>query len=186
MIDMTASSDKEEKNQNQNNKKISEATGLSCTARAAIDHWVRKYPVGKQRSAVMQALMIVQEENGGYLTSELMEAVAKYLNMPPVAVLEVASFYSMYEHAPIGKYKISICTNVPCQLKGCKKLVKYLEQKCQAKLGENSPDGKYTLRSVECMGACVGAPMLEVNKIYYENLTEEKIDQILNQLDENK
>lgn len=147
-----------------------------------IDHWVAKYPAGKQKSAVMQALMIVQEYNQGYLTQPLMNAVAKYLNMPPVAVLEVATFYSMYEHESVGRHKISICTNVPCQLKGCQKMVDYLEKQCGAKLGENSADGKYTLREVECLGACVGAPMMQVNKTYHEHLTEEKIDQILGEL----
>ena len=158
-------------------------TGLPKIVLDQIDHWIAKYPVGKQKSAVMQALMIVQEYNHGFLTQPLMNSVAKYLNMPPVAVLEVATFYSMYEHSPVNKHKISVCTNVPCQLKGCQKIVDYLEQKCGAKLGENSPDGKYTLREAECLGACVGAPMMQVNKTYYENLNEEKIDEILSNLD---
>ncbi len=148
-----------------------------------IDHWIRKYPAGKQKSAVMQALMIVQEYNQGYLTKDLMALVAGYLNMPPVAVLEVATFYSMYEHAPVGKHVLAICTNVPCQLKGCEKIVNYLEKKCGAKLGQNSPDGRFTLRKAECLGACVGAPVMQIdNKNYYENLTEEKVDLILNNL----
>jgi len=158
---------------------------LPRTVLDQIDHWIAKYPPGKQKSAVMQALMIVQEYNQGHLTQPLMNAVAEYLKMPPIAVLEVASFYSMYEHAPVNKHKISVCTNVPCQLKGCDKIVKYLEQKCGAKLGENSPDGQYTLRQVECLGACVGAPIMQINKTYYENLTPEKIDEILNNLDSN-
>jgi NADH-quinone oxidoreductase subunit E len=148
-----------------------------------IDHWIQKYPAGKQKSAVMQALMIVQEYNQGYLTKDLIGLVAEYLNMAPVAVLEVATFYSMYEHAPVGKHTLSVCTNVPCQLKGCQKIVEHLEKKCGAKMGENSPDGHFTLRHVECLGACVGAPVMQVdNKNYYENLTEEKVDLILNNL----
>ncbi len=163
-------------------KKLENLIELPQSVLDQIDYWIAKYPAGKQKSAVMQALMIVQEYNRGYLTQPLMNVVAKYLNMPPVAVLEVATFYTMYEHAPVGKHKISICTNVPCQMKGCEKMVKYLEQKCGAKLGENSPDGLFTLRNVECMGACVGAPMMQVNHDYHENLTEEKIDQILDGL----
>ena len=152
---------------------------LSDEVIAEIDRWVAKYPEGKQRSAVMQALMIVQEDNGGWLTGPLMNAVAKHLHMPSVAVLEIATFYSMYEHKPVNKHKISICTNVSCQLKGAMDVVEALEKKCQTKMGGNSSCGKYTLREVECLGACIGAPVLQVNKDYVENVSPEDIDKIL-------
>lgn len=148
-----------------------------------IDRWVAKYPEGKQRSAVMQALMIVQEDNGGWLTGPLMNAVAKHLHMPPVAVMEIATFYSMYEHKPVNRHVISVCTNVSCQLKGAMEVVDALEKKCQVKMGGNSPCGKVTLREVECLGACIGAPVLQIDKDYAENVAPEDIDNIVEGLE---
>lgn len=148
-----------------------------------IDHWTKKYPDAQRQSAVLPALLIVQKQHGGYLTNELIEAVADYLRMPHIAAYEVASFYTMYELEPIGKHKISICTNISCMLRGADEMVRHLEQRCQVRLGQTSVDGKYTLREVECMGACTNAPMLEVNEQYHEKLTKEKIDQILAELD---
>lgn len=160
-----------------------EIATLSDEVVKQIDHWVAKYPEGKQRSAVMQALMIVQDDNGGWLTGPLMNAVAKHLNMPSVAVLEIATFYSMYEHKPVNRHKISVCTNVSCQMKGAMDIVEHLEKKCQVKMGGNSPCGKVTLREVECLGACIAAPVIQVNKDYIENVTEADIDKIVEGLE---
>ena len=156
---------------------------ISEASRADIDRWVSKYPPEWKRSAVMPALSIVQEQNGGWLTTELMDAVAAYLDMEPIAVYEVATFYSMYELEPVGRHKICVCTNISCMLCGSETVVEHLQSKLGIKLGETTADGKFTLKEVECLGACVGAPMLQIGKTYYENLTPEKLDQILDTLD---
>ena len=152
---------------------------FSPELRAEIDKWIAKYPQEWRQSAVMAALMLVQEENGGYLTTDLMDKVAAYLDMAPIAVYEVASFYSMYELKPVGKHKICVCTNVSCMINGSDQIVEYLEKKLGAKLGQSSADGRYTLKEVECLGACGGAPMFQIGNKYYENLTPELIDSIL-------
>jgi NADH-quinone oxidoreductase subunit E len=145
-----------------------------------IDHWIAKYPQGEQQSAVMTALMVVQEEHG-YLTAEMMDAVAEYLDMPPIAVYEVATFYSMYEHQPVGRHIVNVCTNISCKLRNSAAIVDHLEKKLAVKLGQTTSDGLFTLRSVECLGACVNAPMMQVDKDYHENLTAEKVDEVLAQ-----
>lgn len=151
--------------------------------RTEIDAWIAKYPPEQKQSAVMGALTIVQERNGGYLTTELMDAVAEYLEMAPIAVYEVATFYSMYELKPVGKHKICVCTNVSCMLCGSDDIVAHLKQKLNIGFGETSADNKFTLKEVECLGACGGAPMMQIGNKYYENLTSEKIDEILAKLD---
>ncbi len=156
---------------------------ISQASREKIDAWIAKYPVDQKQSAVMPALTIVQEANGGWLTTELMDAVAEYLQMSPIAVYEVASFYSMYEHKPVGRHKICVCTNISCLLRGSEDVVKHLENKLGIKMGQTTPDGKFTLKVVECLGACVGAPMFQIGKDYYEHLTPEKIDTLLDSLD---
>ena len=156
---------------------------FSSELRAEIDKWIAKYPPEWRQSAVMAALMLVQEDNGGYLTTELMDKVAGYLDMAPIAVYEVASFYSMYERKPVGKHKVCVCTNVSCMISGSDRIVEYLEQKLGLKLGQSSADGKYTLKEVECLGACGGAPMFQIGNKYYENLTPELIDSILDGLE---
>lgn len=143
-----------------------------------IDQWIAKYPGDQRQSAVMSTLRIVQEAHG-HLTTELMNAVADYLQMAPIAVYEVASFYSMYEHKPIGKHLINVCTNISCMLRDSKGIVDYLQKKLDINLGDTTCDGRFTLRSVECLGACVNAPMMQVDKEYHENLTTESIDKIL-------
>lgn len=153
---------------------------VSAKGMEEIDHWIAKYPAHEKQSAVMRALMVVQEEHG-YLTPELMDAVAEYLDMPAIAVYEVSTFYTMYEHKPIGRHLINVCTNISCKLCGSSSVVNHLEKKLGIKLGETTSDGKYTLRSVECLGACVNAPMMQVDKDYHENLTTDKIDQVLEQ-----
>lgn len=145
-----------------------------------IDQWVAKYPADQKQSAVMSALRIVQEEHG-YLTTELMDAIADYLEMPPIAVYEVASFYTMYEHQPTGRHLINVCTNISCMLRDSAEVVDHLEKKLSIKLGQTTDDGRFTLRAVECLGACVNAPMMQVDKDYHENLTPESIDKVLEQ-----
>lgn len=156
---------------------------LSKAVREKIDALLEKFPSDQKQSAVIQALMYVQEENNGYLTRPLMDAVALYLEMPKIAVYEVASFYSMYEHAPVGKHKICVCTSISCMLRGCDAVVAHLEKRLGIGFKEITPDGKFSLKEVECLGACVGAPMFYIGDQYYENLTPEKIDKILEGLE---
>ncbi|MCC5791998.1 MAG: NADH-quinone oxidoreductase subunit NuoE [Legionellaceae bacterium] len=144
----------------------------------AIDHWIAKYPADQKQSAVMSALIIVQEQHQ-HLTTELMDAVAEYLDMPPIAVYEVASFYSMYEHKPHGRHLLNVCTNISCKLRGSDALLSYLENKLAIKVGQTTGDGRYTLRTVECLGACVGAPMIQVDRDFHENLDQKTIDDVL-------
>jgi NADH-quinone oxidoreductase subunit E len=156
---------------------------LTNISKAEIDKWVAKYPADQKQSAVMAALRIVQDQNGGWLNNQLMDAVAEYLEMPPIAVYEVATFYSMYELAPVGRHKICICTNISCMLCGSDEVVSHFENRLGIKLGETTADGKFTLKEVECLGACVGAPMMQIGNEYYENLTPDTIDQILEGLE---
>lgn len=157
---------------------------LSAHARAEIDHWLARYPADRKQSAVLAALREVQHENGGYLTTELMDAVADYLDMPPIAVYEVASFYSMFELKPVGRHSISVCTNISCMLRGGDTVLGYIEKKLGIKLGESTPDGRFYLKKEEeCLAACCGAPMMQVDHVYHENLTPEKVDRILDSLE---
>lgn len=156
---------------------------ISADSRTEIDQWVAKYPPEQKQSACMAALRIVQDANDGYLTNELMDAVADYLEMPKVSIYEVATFYSMYELSPVGKHKISVCTNISCMLCGSDEVVNHLQQRLGIKLGETTADGRFTLKEAECLGACVEAPMFQIARDYHVNLTPEKIDTILDQLD---
>lgn len=151
--------------------------------KARIDRWVSHYPADQKQSAVMSALRIVQEVNGGHLTTELMDQVADYLDMTPIAVYEVATFYSMYEHEPVGKHKICLCTNISCMLRGSDEILEHLEKKLGVGVGEVTEDGKFSIKKVECLGACGGAPMMMIGKDYYENLTEASVDEILDGLE---
>ena len=156
---------------------------LSEHTRQEIDAWVAKFPPGRQRSAVLSALRLAQEQNEGYLTPELLTAVAEYLNLPPVQVYEVASFYSMYELHPCGRHHVSICTNISCLLRGAEELVAHAEKKLGIKLGESTPDRRVFLkREEECLAACTGAPMMMVDHVFHEHLTPEKVDRILDDL----
>ncbi|MEK6748391.1 MAG: NADH-quinone oxidoreductase subunit NuoE [Pseudomonadota bacterium] len=152
---------------------------ITPEARAEIDSWIARYPSDQRQSATMPALRIVQDMNAGYLTRELMDAVAEYLNIPSISVYEVATFYSMYEHKAVGRHKISVCTNVSCMLCGSEEIVEYLEKRLGINLGETTIDGRFTLKPVECLGACGGAPMFQIGRQYYENLTPEKVETIL-------
>ena len=139
---------------------------------------VAKYPPEHKASAVMATLRIAQEEHG-WLSVPLMDYVAELLGMRPIQVYEVATFYSMYDLMPVGRHKISICTNISCMLCGSDAIVKHLEQRLGIKLGETTPDGQFTLKEVECLGACAGAPMMQIDRDYHEHLTPEKLDAIL-------
>lgn len=156
---------------------------LSAETRAHIDHWVAKFPADRKRSAVIQALMAAQEQNQGFLTDELMTAVAKYLDIKPVFAYEVASFYSMMNTQPVGRHEVSVCTNISCWLNGADGIVKHCEQKLGVKLGESTADGRvYLKKEEECLAACCGAPAMQVDGHYHEHLTPAKVDEILDGL----
>ena len=155
---------------------------ISDQAKKEIDIWVAKYPEGKQSSAVMQALTIVQKENNGSLTNELIQSVANYLEMPTISVQEVATFYENYNNKPVGKHVIRFCHNISCMLNGSDELISYLEEKLDVKTGEISKDGLVSVKKVECLAACVGGPMCQIGDQYYEHLTKEKLDNILEDL----
>lgn len=153
---------------------------VSAAGLEKINHWIAKYPADHKQSAVMSALMVIQEEQG-YLSDEAMTELAHYLDMPPISVFEVANFYSMYERAPVGKHVINVCTNISCQLRGSAQIMKHLEKKLKTKAGGTSADNRFTLRSVECLGACVNAPMMQIDKTYHEHLTPSVVDEVLEQ-----
>lgn len=155
---------------------------LSGAVRTDIDAWLAKYPPAQRRSALLPALHIVQDANQGYLTDELLDATADYLEIPRIFAYEVASFYSMYDLKPVGKHKIFVCTNVSCMLNGCDKLVEHLQTKLGIKLGETTADGNITIKEVECLAACGGAPAILVDKTYHENMTPAQLDVLLEQL----
>lgn len=159
-------------------------TGLSDQVREEIERWVVRFPEGRQRSAVLAALHAAQHENGGFLTPALMDAVAACLGLPAVQVYEVATFYSMFETEPCGRHHVSICTNVSCLLRGGEELLRHAEQKLGIRAGESTPDGRIFLkREEECLAACCGAPMMMVDHVYHEDLTNEKLDEILEGLE---
>ena len=156
---------------------------LSTESLKRIDREIAKYPIDKKQSAVMSALAIAQEEKG-WLSSETMDFVAKYLDMPPIAVYEVATFYNMYNLEPVGKYKITICTNLPCALSGSNESAAYLKEKLGIGYNQTTADGKFTLKEGECLGACGDAPVLLVNnKRMCSFMSNEMIDQLLEELD---
>ena len=156
---------------------------LSAHAIEVIEHWLAKYPADQRQSAVLSALQEVQHENQGFLTTELMDAVADYLGMPRIAVYEVASFYSMFETKEVGRHSVSVCTNVSCMLRGSDQIVDHVERSLGIKTGETTADGKiYLKREEECLAACCGAQMMMVDHIYHENLTPTRVDEILAEL----
>jgi NADH-quinone oxidoreductase subunit E len=162
-----------------------DTTGLiSADSRAQIDAWLAKYPPEKRQSAVLHALHVVQVQNGGWVSRELMDAVADYLGMPRVLVYEVGTFYSMIELEPVGRHMVALCTNISCMLCGAESLVEHVEKKLGIRLGETTPDGRITLKhEEECLAACSAGPMMTVNGHYHEKLTPEKVDAILDGLE---
>lgn len=162
---------------------VAESPEIPADIRKEIDEWLLRYPKEQKRSGVFFALRRLQETNGGWLTVPLMDAVAKYLDLPKIAVYEIAAFYTMYHLNPVGRHIIDVCTNISCMLNGAEHILEYLKKKLQIGLNETTADGKFTLKEVECLGACVAAPVCQIGKQYYENLTPEKIDEILARLD---
>jgi len=156
---------------------------LSAQVREEVDHWLQKFPPDRKRSAVLAGLRAVQHENNGFLTTDLMDALAGYLDLPPVQVYEVATFYSMFETHPVGRHHVSICTNICCMLRGAEELVAHAEKTLGIKTGESTPDGRIFLkREEECLAACTGGPMMMVDHHYHEHLTPESLDRILGEL----
>jgi NADH-quinone oxidoreductase subunit E len=143
---------------------------------------IARYPEGKQKSALLPLLHIAQEEFGGYLSVDMMDYIAKLLAIEPIEVYEVATFYSQYYLDPVGKYVIETCRTGPCAICGGEAIQSYLEKKLSIRTGETTPDGLFTLKTVECLGACGSAPVMQVNTEFYEFLTPEKIDQIIETL----
>ena len=157
---------------------------LSITMRQKIDTEVAKYPEGKQRSALLMALRIVQDEVG-YLHKTVMDEVASYLSLAPVAVYEVASFYSMYKLKPTGTHHIKVCNSISCKLCGSDKITAHLQKKLGVNIGETTTDGKFTLDYAECLAACCNAPVVIVNdKTYHNDVTESALDQLIDELSE--
>ncbi len=149
-----------------------------------IDEWLTRYPEERKQSAVLAALSIAQHQNQGWLSTELMDAVAAKLDMPPIAVYEVASFYSMFETKPVGRHCVAICTNISCMLMGSDNIVEHVQDKYGIKLGESTEDGRIYLKvEEECLAACAGGPMMQVDHVYHTQLTPQKVDEILDALD---
>lgn len=160
------------------------AAMLTDKTRETIDHWVSKFPPEKRRSALIQSLIAAQEQNGGWITQELTEAVADYLELPRVWAHEVVSFYSMFFTSPVGRHKVHICTNISCWLNGADDVVAHAEKKLGVALGGTTEDGRITLvKEEECLAGCCGAPMMIVDGHYHENLDLEGLDAILDGLE---
>ncbi|MEP7164828.1 MAG: NAD(P)H-dependent oxidoreductase subunit E [Ferruginibacter sp.] len=140
---------------------------------------ISRYPAGKQKSALLPLLHIAQDTFGGWLDVPVMDYVASLLNIEPIEVYEVASFYSMYNLKPVGKYMFEVCQTGPCMLNGCDEIINYIKQKLNIEVGGTTPDGMFTLKTVECLGACGYAPMMQLGKNYREHLTKEKVDAII-------
>lgn len=161
-----------------------EKNELSAELRKTIDHWVAKFPPEGKRSAVIQALFAAQEENDGWIGEELINSVADYLGIHRSYAYEVATFYSMFDLEPAGRHKVSICNNISCMLCGSEDIITHVEKKLGIKRGESTPDGRIKLHmEEECLAACCGAPMMIVDGHYYENLTPEKVDEVLDNLE---
>jgi NADH-quinone oxidoreductase subunit E len=157
---------------------------LSAHAREEIDALLKRYPPEQKKSALLGALNVVQHENRGFLTRELMQAVADYLDLAEIEVYEVASFYSMYELEPVARHNVAVCTNISCMLMGSQSIVDHVQNKLGIKLGESTKDGRiYLKQEEECLAACAGGPMMQVDHVYYEDLTPEKVDAILDALE---
>ena len=150
-----------------------------------VEQIIQRYPEGKQKSAVIPVLHLAQEEFGGWLSAETMDYVASILNLQPIEVYEVATFYSMYNLKPVGRYLFEVCQTGPCMLNGSDDIIEYIKSKLGIKVGETTADGLFTLKTVECLGACGYAPMMQLGKHYREHLTKEKVDAIINECERN-
>ncbi len=162
---------------------MSDNSPLPGATRAAIRESAGRFPAGRQRSAVLDALRLAQEQNGGWLSVELMDAVAGELELPPIQVYEVATFYSMFEVRPVGRHCVSVCTNISCWLRGGEELLRHLENRLGVSAGDSTSDGRIFLKEEEeCLAACTGAPMMMVGHSYHENVTPEKADRLVEAL----
>ncbi|HEY9340206.1 MAG TPA: NAD(P)H-dependent oxidoreductase subunit E [Hanamia sp.] len=144
-----------------------------------VNELISRYPEGKQKSALLPVLHLAQQEFGGWLDVSAMDYVASLLQLKPVEVYEVATFYSMYNTRPVGKFIFEVCQTGPCMLKGSDEIISYIKQRLGIGVNETTPDGLFTLKTVECLGACGYAPMMQMGKTYREHLTKEKVDQII-------
>ncbi len=163
---------------------MSQSSPLSEQTLQSIEQARAQFPAEQQRSAVLAALHAAQHQNGGHLNVELMDAVAEQLSLDKIAVYEVASFYSMYALTPVGRHCVSVCTNVSCMLMGSDEIVSHIEQKLGIQTGQSTPDGRiYLKREEECLAACTGGPMMQVDHVYHTNLTPDRVDAILESLD---
>ena len=144
-----------------------------------VEQIIQRYPEGKQKSAVIPVLHLAQEEFGGWLSAEAMDYVASVLKLQPIEVYEVATFYSMYNLKPVGRYLFEVCQTGPCMLNGSDNIIKYIFEKLGIRPGETTSDGMFTLKTVECLGACGYAPMMQLGKNFREHLTKEKVDSII-------
>ncbi len=158
-------------------------TLLSYKTKQAIDAYLEKFPVDQKQSAVLFALRTVQAEQGGHLTPDAMDAVAAYLGMPKIAVYEVASFYDHFNLEPVGRHTIGICTNISCLLRDAEGMVAHLQKRLNIACGETTADGRITLKTVECLAACGGAPVMHIDEQYHEHLTPQSIDALLEGLE---
>ena len=140
---------------------------------------IQRYPQGKQKSALLPVLHLAQDEFGGWLDVPVMDYVASLLSIEPIEVYEVATFYSMYNTKPVGKYMFEVCQTGPCMLNGSDQIIDYIKQKLNISVGETTDDGMFTLKAVECLGACGYAPMMQLGKFYREHLTPERVDSII-------
>jgi NADH-quinone oxidoreductase subunit E len=150
-----------------------------------VDRIVSFFPEGKQKSAVIPVLHLAQEEFGGWLDAPVMDYVATLLKLEPIEVYEVATFYSMYHLKPVGRYVFEVCQTGPCMIKGSDDIIKYIGEKLGIKPGETTGDGMFSLKTVECLGACGYAPMMQLGKYYREHLTKEKVDGIIEECRKN-
>lgn len=149
---------------------------LTSVTREKIEKLIACYP--KKEAALLRVLHIVQQDQG-YLSSEAIDSVAELMGIPAIKVYEVVTFYTLYNKKPVGKYMIQVCTNLSCSLMGANNLVRYLQDRLGIQVGETTPDNKFTLVTVQCLGSCGTAPMMQINDQYYENLDEAKIEQVL-------
>lgn len=149
---------------------------------ALAQKFIAKYPEGRQQSAVMPLLDIAQRQNGGHVTQEIMEYIADYLDMAPIKVMEVATFYTMYNHKPIGKHHVQVCGTTPCWLRGSDEIMGACKKHLGIEKGQTTEDGMFTLSEVECAGACVNAPVVAIGDDYFEDLTPETMVELLNKL----
>jgi NADH-quinone oxidoreductase subunit E len=151
----------------------------SDTALSEVQMLMNRFPEGKHKSALIRALHIAQEENHGWLSIAAMDHVAEVLRITPIEVYEVATFYSMYNLQPVGKYVLEFCHTGPCAIEGAERIIEYTQRKLGIQSGETTADGTFTIKEVECLGACGYAPMMQVGEFFHEHLTEEKIDQFI-------